>query len=81
MVIRTKTQYRYFISDASATDAEGVGIIASIQNDTNATGRWEYGLLSGIQANAVWSGYNASGAELVIHGNNSGYVFYQENAP
>lgn len=77
VVIRSKTQFRYFISSPTSTAADSYGLIGSVR--TYQQGRlWEFGELIGIRSNSAWSGYDASGDELVLHGDYSGNVYQHD---
>ena len=77
VTIRSKSQFRYFISSSVIPTASAYGLIGAFNYLTGET-HWEFGELMGIQANTSWSGYNASGAEKIYHGGYDGYVYEQE---
>lgn len=78
VLVREKSQFRYFFSD-TATDEEGVyGVIAGLKQYNEGV-NWEFGLLQGIKTSCATSGYYGSPlAEYVLHGSHDGKVFRQE---
>lgn len=77
VVIRNKTQFRYFLSGSSDTTVNAYGILGSSRlNNTNGQ-KWEFAELMGIHANCAFSGF-IDGREYVLHGDYDGYVFRQE---
>lgn len=78
VTIRGKTQFRYFMADATTAVGSAYGIIGATRESAN--GRiWEFGELRGIRANCCWSGYNSSNIEKVYHGDYDGNVYIQES--
>ena len=72
VVIRKKSQFRFFFkNDAS------LSLIGSIRKSQGKQSTFEYSQLIGIEANCVSSGYIGQ-FEHVIHGDNSGKVYRQE---
>lgn len=78
VVIRRKTQFRYFISNLTIPAAESVGVIGNIRRNPQEGRMWEYGELKGISSNSAWSGFDEFGKEVVLHGDYLGNVYQQE---
>lgn len=81
LVIRNKTQFRYFISNDAYTQASGYGLLGSVRMIPQAQSsgsRWEFSTLYGIRASCCWSGIVGT-AELVLHGDYDGKVYRQES--
>lgn len=77
VVIRSKTQFRYFISDNTVADSESYGIIGCYRSYTDNP-HWEFGELLGFHTNCAWSGYNDSGFEVIYHGGYDGRVYIHD---
>jgi len=77
VVLRSKSQVRYFIGDDSRTVDASVGIIGGLRSADQRLG-WEFGELLGIRASCCDSAY-VSGVELVLHGDYDGKVYKQES--
>ncbi len=81
VVIRNKSQFRYFLSNDAYVQEEGYGIIGCIrmnpQVGSSSTNRWEYSTLYGIRASCCWSGIVGT-SEVVLHGDYDGIVYQQE---
>lgn len=80
VVIRGKSQLRYFFSAEGDDESDARGIIGAIRNKGDSLG-WEFGNLQGIKVSCVDSGYltpNTSLQELVVHGGWDGKVYRQE---
>lgn len=75
VVIRGKTQFRYFISNIDVEQGDAYGLLGQVRHRTKS---WEFSELNGIQANTCWSGYNDKGQEIVLHGGYDGNVYRQE---
>ena len=76
VVLRSKSQLRYFIGDDTTFTPDSFGIIGGLRSADQRLG-WEFGELLGIRASCCDSAYvNAS--ELVIHGDYNGKVYQQE---
>jgi hypothetical protein len=75
VVIRNKTQFRYFFPSTTST-ADSEGIIGGLRFADRRVG-WEFGQLLGIQASVATSGLINS-QEVVVHGDMSGNVFQQD---
>jgi len=77
VVIRTKSQLRYFIGDDTDADTdESFGIIGGLRSADQKLG-WEFGELKGIRASCCASGYIGR-FEYVLHGDYDGTLFRQE---
>jgi hypothetical protein len=77
VVIRSKSQIRYFIGDASISASDSIGIIGGLTNSTGAIS-WEFGELLGIRASCTASGYVGT-TEFILHGDYDGKVYKQEH--
>ena len=77
VVVRSKSQLRYFFGDASQQTINSVGIIGGLTDVDGSIG-WEYGQLLGIRASCCTSEY-FEGEEYVLHGDYDGVVYRQEN--
>ena len=77
VVIRSKSQIRYFIGDASLAASDSIGIIGGLTNSSGSIS-WEFGELLGIRASCATSGYIGT-TENIIHGDYDGKVYRQEN--
>tara|TARA_R110002074_G_scaffold375949_2_gene552758 strand:+ start:14886 stop:16550 length:1665 start_codon:yes stop_codon:yes gene_type:complete len=76
VVIRSKSQIRYFVGDASKASADSIGIIGGMTSTSGSIG-WEFGELLGIRASCCESGYVGT-TELVLHGDFDGSVYQEE---
>lgn len=76
VVIRRKSQVRFFFSDENQTVANSVGIIACLKGSQDGT-YWEWSRLKGIRTTACVSGYIGP-EEYVLHGDFDGGVYRQE---
>jgi hypothetical protein len=77
VVIRSKSQIRYFIGDASISASDSIGIIGGLTNSTGSIS-WEFGELLGIRASCTASGYVGT-TEFILHGDYDGKVYKQEH--
>jgi len=76
VVVRTKSQLRYFLGDSSVVADESYGIIGGLRAvDTSV--QWEFGELRGIRASVCTSGF-VGREEFVLHGDYDGKVYRQE---
>lgn len=75
VVIRTKTQFRYFFADENYEVTESAGLIGSIRSGVDQ--RWEFSTIQGIRASCCWSGI-VDTREVVLHGDYDGCVYQQE---
>ena len=76
VVIRTKSQLRYFVSGDESTVAEAFGVIGGLRTADQQLG-WEFGEMLGMRANCAVSDF-INGAEVVLHGDYNGKVYQQE---
>tara|TARA_R110001606_G_scaffold152563_1_gene293333 strand:- start:141 stop:1805 length:1665 start_codon:yes stop_codon:yes gene_type:complete len=76
VVIRSKSQIRYFIGDASKDTSDSIGILGGLTNNSGSI-EWEFGELLGIRASCCESGYIGT-SEFILHGDYDGKVFQQE---
>lgn len=76
VVIRSKSQLRYFIGDDTIGVSDSFGIIGGLRSADQRLG-WEFGELLGIRASCCTSAYVES-SELVLHGDYNGKVYRQE---
>lgn len=76
VVIRSKSQVRFFFGDATYNAVDSIGIIGGLSNSSGSI-EWEFGNLLGIRANCTTSGYIGT-EELVLHGDFNGKVYQQE---
>lgn len=77
VVIRSKSQIRYFIGDGSTDASDSIGIIGGLTNSSGAIS-WEFGELLGIRASCCESGYIGT-TEFILHGDYDGKVYKQEH--
>lgn len=76
LVIRSKSQLRYFVGDDSTNTTDAYGIIGGLRSADQRLG-WEFGELQGIRASATASAY-VNRQELVLHGDYNGKIYQQE---
>tara|TARA_E500000178_G_scaffold290745_1_gene294324 strand:- start:506 stop:2140 length:1635 start_codon:yes stop_codon:yes gene_type:complete len=76
VVVRTKSQFRYFIGDDTISNSDSAGIIGALRTADQQLG-WEFGELLGIRASCATSGYIGQN-EYVLHGDYNGGVYRQE---
>jgi hypothetical protein len=76
VVIRSKSQLRYFVGDDTTAVTDSYGIIGGLRSADQRLG-WEFGELIGIRASATASAY-VNRSELVLHGDYNGKVYRQE---
>lgn len=76
LVIRSKSQLRYFIGDDGTNVTDSYGIIGGLRSADQRLG-WEFGEVIGIRASCCTSGY-VGREELVLHGDYDGKVYRQE---
>lgn len=80
VVIRRKSQVRFFFSDEQAPAASNTGFIGCIKGDKSMEHEqvgWEWSQLLGIRTTAATSSY-IDEQEFVIHGDIDGRVYRQE---
>jgi len=76
VVIRSKSQVRFFVGNSTTTVANSFGIIGGLASqDSGIT--WEWGELNGIRASCTTSDYIGR-TEFVLHGDYDGKVYQQE---
>ena len=79
VVVRSKSQFRYFVGDdgdaAAAPDA--IGIIGALTQTSGAM-QWEFGETLGIRTSCCTSDYIGT-TEVVLHGDYDGNVYRQES--
>ena len=76
VVVRTKSQLRYFIGDETINVQDSKGIVGGLRTADQQLG-WEFGELLGIRASCCVSGYIGR-TEYVLHGDYNGGVYRQE---
>jgi len=76
VVIRNKSQFRYFFPTSTVAQADAQGIIGGLRFADNRVG-WEFGELLGIRSFIATSGL-INNVERVLHGDINGNVFEQE---
>lgn len=76
VVIRSKSQLRYFIGDDNTDVTDSYGIIGGLRSSDQRLG-WEFGELIGIRASACTSAY-VGREEIILHGDYDGKVYRQE---
>ena len=76
VVIRSKSQFRYFFGDSSFAAENSVGIVGGLRTADQRLG-WEFGELLGIRASCCTSGYIGT-TEFVLHGDYDGHLYRQE---
>jgi len=77
VVVRSKSQVRYFISDETTDTLNAIGVIGGLVNNSGQIS-WEYGELLGIRASCTTSEYIGRD-EFILHGDFNGKVYRQEN--
>lgn len=77
IVIKKKTQFRYFYNSEALAVEDSVGLLGSVRRSRRTGRDWEFGELLGIRAYSTWSGMY-SGREIVLHGDYNGGVYQQE---
>jgi len=76
VVIRGKSQVRFFVGDGTEELDESYGIIGGLAEQNGSIG-WEFGELAGIRTSCVTSDYIGL-EEYVLHGDHDGKVYRQE---
>ena len=76
VVIRGKSQVRFFVGDGTEELEEAYGIIGGLADQNGQIG-WEFGELVGIRTSCVTSDYIGL-EEYVLHGDHDGKVYRQE---
>jgi len=75
VVMRDKTQFRYFINNNVSSRNDAYGLLAGFRH---TEGEWEFGEINGFEVSSCWSGYDEDGNEVVLHGDFDGFVYEQE---
>ena len=76
VVIRSKSQVRYFIGGSSTEVTDSIGIIGGL-TENSGTLKWEFSEVLGIRASCCTSEYIGA-TEFVLHGDHDGAVYQQE---
>lgn len=76
VVIRSKSQVRYFIGGTSTAVNDSIGIIGGL-TENSGTLQWEFAEMLGIRASCCTSEYIGA-TEFVLHGDHDGNVYQQE---
>jgi hypothetical protein len=76
VVIRGKSQLRYFVGDDTTFTQDSFGLIGGLRSADQRLG-WEFGELLGIRASCCTSEYVGT-EEIVLHGDYNGKVYRQE---
>jgi len=76
VVVRSKSQVRYFVGDNTTGAVDSPGIIGGL-SDSSGSITWEFGELIGIRASCCTSEYIGT-EEYVLHGDYDGKVYRQE---
>ena len=77
VVIRNKSQFRYFFPKTTTATADTGGIIGGLRFADRRVG-WEFGELLGIRAFVATSGL-INDVEVVLHGDLNGEIYQQES--
>ena len=77
VVIRNKSQFRYFFPKTTTAAADTAGIISGLRFADRRVG-WEFGELLGIRAFVATSGL-IDDVEVVLHGDLNGEIYQQES--
>jgi len=76
VIVRSKSQVRYFIGDSGTNAIDSIGLIGGLTNRGGSI-EWEYGDLLGIRASCTASEYIGR-EEYVLHGDFNGKVYRQD---
>ena len=76
VVIRSKSQVRFFVGDSTVDQVDSTGIIGGLY-DQDGSINWSFGELTGIRASVTESGYIGT-EEHILHGDYDGKVYQQE---
>jgi hypothetical protein len=77
VVIRSKSQVRYFVGGSTVPVTDSYGIIGGL-SDSSGSIEWEFGELLGIRASCCTSDYIGT-TEYILHGDHDGKVYRQES--
>lgn len=78
VLIRAKSQVRFFFSDPTKETTSTFGIIGCLRSSSNEGSSWEWGRIKGINASCSASKY-INATEYIIHGDYNGRVYRQES--
>jgi len=78
VLIRSKSQVRFFLSSPDKTAGDTFGIIGCLRDYPDGGIGWEWGRLKGFNASCAASKYIGA-SEFVIHGDYDGFVYRQES--
>lgn len=76
VLIRGKSQIRFFFSDSTRERPDSIGIVGCIRTEGNNSS-WEWGSMRGLRSACCTSNYIGS-EEFVLHGDYDGKVYRQE---
>ena len=76
VVVRAKSQVRYFFSDETTARVSGEGILGGLTTNSGEIG-WEYSELLGMRASCTTSEY-VGREEFVLHGDYDGSLYREE---
>ena len=76
VVIRNKSQFRYFFPKTTTAQADTPGIVGGLRFADRRVG-WEFGELLGIRSFVATSGL-VNDVEMILHGDLNGEIFRQE---
>lgn len=76
VVIRGKSQVRFFVGDDETEVTDSYGIIGGLAEQNGSIG-WEFGEMQGIRASCCTSDYIGR-TEYIVHGDYDGKVYRQE---
>jgi hypothetical protein len=77
VVVRSKSQVRYFFGDDSNFTEDSEGLVGGLTNSSGSI-EWEFGGLLGIRASCCASEYIGT-EEYILHGDYDGKVYRQES--
>lgn len=77
VLVRGKSQVRFFLSSPNKTAIETFGIIGCLRDYPDGSIAWEWGRLKGFSASCAASKYIGA-TEYILHGDYDGNVFRQE---
>ncbi len=76
VVIRRKSQVRFFFSDENLVTSSNQGVLGALKGNSGEA-YWEWGLIKGIRASCTTSAY-INNQEYILHGDYNGKVYRQE---
>ena len=77
VVIRSKSQVRYFIGGSSVAVGDSIGILGGL-TETSGNLQWEFAETLGIRVSCCTSQFIGA-TEFVLHGDHDGVVYQQES--